>query len=154
MNSEQAMSERRSWRQWRPTAAVAALSLGVVASLVIAGCGKSSPTTPSYSETWSGALDDRALGGGTLRVTWVGTAQQQGTWSASIAGFTPSGSVTQLLVPSGGDTRRLLTFSCGPAPDGGSLVFTGTATGNTIQGTYFTAGCGTLSTGSLQLATQ
>ncbi len=154
MNSERTTSELSTQRQWRSATAVIAMLVGVVASLVTVGCGKASPTAPSYVETWSGALDDRALGAGTVRVTWVDTAQQQGTWSASVAGFTPSGSVTQLFVPSGSDTRRLLTFSCGPAPDGGSLIFTGTATGSTIQGTYLAAQCSTLSGGSLQLVKQ
>lgn len=110
-----------------------------------------SPVSPTTT-AWSGFIDDRGLGRGSMQAVFSDPTQQLGSWNATIGAARPAGSVSQLAAaPASSEAQRVFVFSCGPAPDGGTLVLTATVSTSSIQGTYFTAGCSTLTTGSVQL---
>ena len=130
--------------------AVARMGLLCVLALFPAACDDS-PASPTTA-TWNGIIDDRALGRGSLQVVFSDPAQQLGTWNVGIGAPPPSGSVSQLpAAPGSPATQRVFVFSCGPAPGGGTLVLTANVATGSIDGTYFTAGCSTPTTGSVQL---
>lgn len=140
------LSQRISGARCRAmTAALLALALNTA-------CG--SPTSPSdpYAGTWSGGMDDRALGSLNLQMTLSDTPNLAGSWRVAVSGASLSGSASLLPLEQG--SPRQLGLTCGPPPSGGAILLSPTLTGGTLEGTYTAFGCGSLTRGTVRLTRQ
>jgi hypothetical protein len=113
------------------------------------GCGEKGPTVPSdvYQGFWTGTINDRDGGAGTLRISLPGGTPLNGTWSAILPVASPNGTISAEPMTT---ARRALALSCGVA---GSIGVDALVNGKTMTGSYLAVGCG-LSSGSISLARQ
>lgn len=129
--------------------AVAALGLALVLSAACGG-GPAAPSDP-YAGVWTGTLQDDQMGSARLTITLSDTVNLAGSWTADVLGTALSGSVS--LVPAfAGDPARRFALTCGTAPAGGSILFTPSLEGSTLQGPYLGLGCGSLTRGTARLS--
>jgi hypothetical protein len=118
-----------------------------VAALATAGgCGDKGPTEPSdiYKGLWSGTINDRDGGSGTLRISLSEGTPLSGTWSVVLPGASQIGIISSEPVTT---AQRSLALSCGVS---GSVGLSALVNGKTMTGTYLAIGCG-LSSGSISL---
>jgi hypothetical protein len=122
----------------------------LAAALAVARCGDTVSPAPSnpYAGVWAGTLVDDTAGPGTFTMALAGDAVLTGSWSASVAGRGPGGTLTS--DPAGTPTRSFAA-SCA-SPGQGSLLITTTVSGASMSGTYRSFLCDGLVTGSLDLA--
>jgi hypothetical protein len=133
----------------RSSAPRLAVSVWLMALATAAGCGSDKgPTEPSdpYQGSWSGTMNDRDGGAGTLRISLSRGAPLSGIWSANLPIASPSGTVSLEPMPMT-TARRSMALSCGSL---GSVGLDATVNGKTMTGTYVAVGCN-LSMGSISL---
>ena len=85
----------------------------LVALAVAGGCGSdSTPTSPSdmYQGFWTGTINDRAGGAGTLSISLTGGSPLNGTWSAILPVASPIGFITSEPATT---AQRSLALACG-----------------------------------------
>jgi hypothetical protein len=133
-------------RRWR-------LAIAFLGAMAMAACDElTSPTSSDpFAGSWAGAIADRASGSGTLRMALSGDPYLSGTWSATIAGQSPTGPAT--VTPPVG-VGRALTLTCGSGPARGVVAVVATVDGSILQGDYYALECPGLLTGSLELRRQ
>jgi hypothetical protein len=141
------------------TIRIAILCLGVAA----AGCGRSSVLSPTGNSAtlagrWSGTVVDQAFGSGQARIDATDSngvsagsfsltfPDGEGNRQGSFNGYLIGTSVTAFMAP---DTPIRCadgtTFT-------GTLTISGTLSGARLNGSYVGFGCGSVSTGTLDLA--
>ena len=125
----------------------------LVGAVVVGACHDLASPTPSdpFAGSWSGTIQDRESGPGTLRVMLSGDFALSGTWSAAIAGQSLSGSAS--LTPPG-TSARALTLTCESAPARGAVAVVASVNGATLEGSYFALDCPRLVGGSINLQRQ
>jgi len=134
----------------RAPVCVALLLFGAV---VVGACHDPASPTPSdpFAGSWSGTIQDRESGTGTLRVSLFGDFALSGTWSAAIAGQALAGPAS--LTPPG-TSARALTLTCESSPARGTVAVVASVNGATLQGSYFALDCPRLVGGSINLQRQ
>lgn len=116
-----------------------------------AGCGSSpsSPSSTSIAGTWTGSINDSALGPGSVRITFNQSGGPlTGTWSATFANgaLTNTGSLSGSM--NGSDISAILTPT---DPLACPYNVTATRNGNTITGTYAAFNCTASVSGSVSV---
>jgi hypothetical protein len=122
-------------------------------ALWIGSCGSAKPTTPSPSHplvgSWSGAIEDRNAGRGTLESTFgeVGPGFTiEGTWSATFGRRSDNNGGT-LAVAVRVQPLQIL-FRCTPE---GSGAMNAELAGDRLTGAYFAVGCKGLTNGTIEI---
>jgi hypothetical protein len=129
----------------------------------LTACGNDSPTTPgprplAIEGTWTGAMTDRAAGGGVLAVT-LGGASDVGTGTFTLTLADASAQVQGAVLARTTNAPRIeltlnVTSASRDCPGVPGVFYTGTATlnGNRMTGAYEPViGCPFLRGGTLEL---